>query len=91
MYGAEVPYTISFYYLFSPPAGMSETGLFVWLTGFAVLTRTFLTFYSVPHNTLGAELSQDYDERTLLSSLCEVVVQGLASLGHLGKRSSRSR
>ena len=69
MYGAAVPFAISFYYLFSPPAGMSETGLFVWLTGFAVLTRTFLTFYSVPHNTLGAELSQDYDERTLLSSL----------------------
>lgn len=69
MYAAAVPFAVSFYYLFSPPGGLSETGLFVWLTGFAVLTRTFLTFYSVPHMSLGAELSQDYDERTLLSSM----------------------
>ncbi|MDP6828414.1 MAG: MFS transporter [Kiritimatiellia bacterium] len=69
MYAAALPFAASFYYLFAPPEGLSETGLFIWLTGFAVLTRTFLTFYSVPHMSLGAELSQDYDERTLLSSL----------------------
>jgi GPH family glycoside/pentoside/hexuronide:cation symporter len=69
MYAAAIPFAASFYYLFSPPDGLSETGLFIWLSGFAVLTRTFLTFYSVPHMSLGAELSQDYDERTLLSSL----------------------
>ena len=69
MYAAAIPFAASFYYLFSPPDGLSETGLFIWLAGFAVLTRTFLTFYSVPHMSLGAELSQDYDERTLLSSL----------------------
>lgn len=69
MYAAALPFAASFYYLFAPPDGLSETGLFIWLTGFAVLTRTFLTFYSVPHMSLGAELSQDYDERTLLASL----------------------
>jgi Na+/melibiose symporter-like transporter len=69
MYGAAVPFALCFYFLFSPPSGLTESQLFIWLTVFAVLTRTFLTFYSVPHMALGAELSKDYDERTLLSSV----------------------
>ena len=69
MYLAALPFALSFYYLFTPLHGLSETGLFLWLVTFSVLTRTFMTFYSVPHLSLGAELSRDYDERTLLSSL----------------------
>ncbi len=69
MYAAAIPFAASFYFLFAPPAGLSEIGLFCWLAGFSILTRTFMTFYSVPHMSLGAELSNDYDERTLLSSL----------------------
>ncbi|MCS5582162.1 MAG: MFS transporter, partial [Pseudomonadales bacterium] len=59
----------SFYFLFAPPAGLTEMGLFWWLTIFSIATRTFMTFYSVPHMSLGAELTSDYDERTLLSSI----------------------
>ena len=73
MYAAAIPFAATFYLLFAPPAGLSELGLFVWLATFAVLTRTFLTFYSVPHMSLGAELSQGYDERTLLSALRTVM------------------
>ena len=69
MYAAALPFALSFYFLFVPMDGLSETGLFLWLTAFSILTRTFMTFYSVPHLSLGAELSRDYDERTLLSSL----------------------
>ncbi len=69
MYVAALPFALSFYFLFAPPDGLSEMGLFLWLTTFSVLTRTFISFYSVPHLSLGAELSRDYDERTLLSSL----------------------
>ena len=69
MYAAAIPFAASFYFLFAPMDGLSETGLFLWLTVFSILTRTFMTFYSVPHMSLGAELSKDYDERTLLSSL----------------------
>ncbi|MBO6557416.1 MAG: MFS transporter [Pseudomonadales bacterium] len=69
MYAAAIPFAASFYFLFAPPEGLSEMGLFIWLAVFSIATRTFMTFYSVPHMSLGAELSNDYDERTLLSSV----------------------
>ncbi len=69
MYGAAIPMAVSFYFLFVPPSGLSQTGLFIWLTVFAVLARTFMTAYSVPHMAMNAELTEDYGERTTLSSL----------------------
>ncbi len=53
-------FAASFYFLFAPPAGLTEMGLFWWLTIFSIATRTFMTFYSVPHMSLGAELTSDY-------------------------------
>lgn len=69
MYVAAIPFALSFYLLFTPPAGLDSFGLFFWLCGFAILTRSAMTLYSVPYMALGAELTNDYDERTLLSSL----------------------
>ena len=69
MYLAAIPFALSFYFLFVPPQGLGTLGLFIWLCGFAVLVRTTMTFYTVPYMALGAELTEDYDERTLLSSL----------------------
>ncbi len=69
MYGAALPFALCFYMLFTPPAGLSEVGTFIWLASFAVLTRTTLTLYSIPHTAMTAELSTNYDERTLLSAI----------------------
>jgi GPH family glycoside/pentoside/hexuronide:cation symporter len=69
MYAAAVPFSICFYFLFSPPAGLTEAQVFIWLVVFSVLTRTTQSVYSIPHTSLTAELSTDYQERTLLSSL----------------------
>ncbi len=69
MYAAAAPFAICFYFLFSPPAGLTETQVFIWLVVFSVLTRTTQSVYSIPHTSLTAELSADYHERTLLSSL----------------------
>jgi Na+/melibiose symporter-like transporter len=69
MYGSALPFALVFYLLFVPPEGLGETALFGWLVSFAVATRTALTFYSVPHMTLGAELTPDYDERTTLAAV----------------------
>ena len=63
MYVSAVPLAIAFYFLFSPPE-LSELGLFAWLLGFAILTRAAMTLYHVPHLALGAELTQDFEERT---------------------------
>ena len=63
LYWSILPLGVAFYGLFRPPE-LSETGLFVWLTTFAVLTRVAMTLYHVPHVSLGAELSEDFNERT---------------------------
>lgn len=68
LYFSALPFALCFLGLFVPPSGLSETGLFIWLLVFATLTRTSMSFYSVPYLSMGAELSQDYDERTRLAA-----------------------
>ena len=64
MYASALPLGIAWLLLFFPPEGLGQTGLFIWLLSFAVLVRAALTLYHVPHMALGAELSDDYVERT---------------------------
>lgn len=67
MLAATVPFALCLWALFSPPA-LTEVGLFCWLVAFAVLTRVCMTFYVVPWNAMYAELSEDYEERSILIS-----------------------
>ena len=69
MYGAAIPFAVSFFCLFVPPDNLSQNQLFVWFVVFAILTRCFLTIYSVPHMAMNAELTSDYTERTSLSAI----------------------
>ena len=64
MYASAIPLAIAFVGLFSPPGSLSQMGLFIWLTIFAVLTRGAMTLYHVPHLALGAELTENFQERT---------------------------
>lgn len=66
MYASALPLGVTFSLLFSPPPGLGERGLFLWLLTFAVLVRSSMTLYHVPHLALGAELSDDYSERTTI-------------------------
>ncbi|MFQ5666245.1 MAG: MFS transporter [Candidatus Binatia bacterium] len=68
MYAAALPMATCFCLLFNPPAGLSTWGLFAWLTVFAVLVRASMTLYSIPSNSMVAELTPHYDERTSLVS-----------------------
>jgi GPH family glycoside/pentoside/hexuronide:cation symporter len=79
MYAGAAPFAICFYFLFSPPTDLDEMQIFVWLIVFSVLTRTTQSIYSIPHTSLTAELSNDYQERTLLSSL-RSLMQSVGSL-----------
>ena len=72
-----LPFGLSMYMVFSPPAGLSEGALFIWLLFWAIAVRSFLTLFYVPHLSLGAELVKDYDGRTKLSGL-------RTSFGYLG-------
>jgi len=64
MYASALPLAVFFFLMFVPPSGIGQIGLFLWLMIFAVLTRSALTLFHVPHLALGSELSNDYLERT---------------------------
>ena len=64
MYAAALPLGLAYFGLFSPPGGLGDWGLFAWLTIFAILTRGAMTLYHVPHLALGAEMTDDFHERT---------------------------
>ncbi|MFQ3665583.1 MAG: MFS transporter [Sphingomonadaceae bacterium] len=67
MYAAALPAAGSFLLLFHPPAGLGETGLFLWILVASCLVRTLITFYEIPSSSLAPELAPDYDGRTALA------------------------
>ena len=64
MFASAFPLALCFYGMYQPPANLDETGLFIWFTVTLVGLRLSKTFFLVPHNALGAELTDDYNERT---------------------------
>lgn len=71
------PLAVCYFFLLWPPAGLGTFSMFLWLTFFSVTSRTALSFFHVPFLSLGAELSQDYGERTRIVSIRTFV--GIAS------------
>ena len=69
MYVSAIPFGLMFYLLFSPPNGLSDTGLFVWLTFFAIGLRVMMTFFLIPYYALGAEMTENYSDRTALVAI----------------------
>ena len=61
---AIVPFTLTMVALFSPPASLTEQGLFWWMLIWAIAVRICLTLFYVPHLSLGAELVSGYHQRT---------------------------
>ena len=68
MYSAAVPMAVCFFLLFNSPSGLGQTGLFLWLTTWAVGVRSAMTLYTVPSGALLPEITSGYDERTSLVS-----------------------
>jgi Na+/melibiose symporter-like transporter len=65
IYASALPMAICFYLLFNPP-GVGEIGLFLWLTFFAIGVRVSMTLFSIPSNSMVAEITTHYVERTSL-------------------------
>ena len=63
-----IPFGLGMFFMFAPPEGLSNTALMAWMIGFAVLVRISLTLFVIPYLTLNAELTDDYEERTELST-----------------------
>ena len=71
MYASALPLALAFTGLFWPPdmvVALGKWGLFAWLTVFAILTRGAMTLYHVPHLALGAEMTENFNERTRIVS-----------------------
>jgi GPH family glycoside/pentoside/hexuronide:cation symporter len=68
-----IPVAIAFYLMWSPPETLQDRSLFIYLTVTYLLTFTFWTIFSIPHNSLGAELTMDYHERTLITGVREAL------------------
>lgn len=70
MFAAAIPLAASIFLIFHPPDGVvgDQTYLFVWFMVFTVLMRTFTTLFAVPHLAMGAELSDDYIQRSSVMS-----------------------
>ncbi len=60
------PLTITFLLLMIPPDGLTVFGKALWLGVFAVLVRVSITLFHVPHLALAPELVSEYDRRTTL-------------------------
>jgi GPH family glycoside/pentoside/hexuronide:cation symporter len=71
MIAAVIPMAAGFVMLYGPPGSvLSDQGqLFTWLLISILLVRTALTFFMVPYLALGAEITEDYHERTQLAAV----------------------
>lgn len=68
LFAAAIPVGLTGWAIFSPPAGLSQTGLLIWLGAAVILMRQAMTFFYVPHLALGGELSPHYTERSKVMS-----------------------
>ena len=64
MFAAALPLALSLGLLFSAPDSLKGWSLFLYMTLAAIGTRISLSVFAVPHVALGAELSDDYIERS---------------------------
>ncbi len=61
-----VPLTICFLLIFALPSGLSQIGLAVWLAVLSIVMRISMSMFVLPYQAVGAELSDDYAERSSL-------------------------
>lgn len=64
--GSLIPISAVFVMVFSPPVGMGEVGLVTWMALGVIGFYSAMTVFFVPHLSLGAELSDNYHERSRL-------------------------
>jgi Na+/melibiose symporter-like transporter len=66
LYAAALPTAATYFLIWDPPAGWSQTSLFWYLLGLATVIRISISFYEIPSTALGPELARSYDERSAL-------------------------
>lgn len=74
--GAAIPLGVAFFFLFSPPQfddpANHQFQLWLYMLGLYVATYFVWTIAAIPYGSLGAELTDDYDERVKVYAVREV-------------------
>ena len=68
MVASLVPIVLAFNLIFALPSGLGNTALFLWLMLLSVCLRTSLSVFTLPYQALGAEISDDYAERSSIAA-----------------------
>ncbi len=68
MIGGLVPVVVTFNLMFALPSTLGDTPLFLWLMVVSVALRVSLSLFALPYQALGAELSDDYAERSSIAA-----------------------
>ena len=63
----------AFYMMWNPMAGLSDQGNVIWMGIAVILFYTSMTAFTVPHTSLGAELSMNYHERTKIFGMRHMI------------------
>ena len=68
LYASAIPVAVAYWFLWNPPSGLSQGGLFAYFLVVAILVRIFVAVNEIPSASLVPELTENYDERTSVLS-----------------------
>lgn len=68
MVAALLPLLAAFNLIFALPTAFDQTALFVWLMVLSISLRICLSLFTLPYQALGAELTDDYVERSSIAA-----------------------
>jgi GPH family glycoside/pentoside/hexuronide:cation symporter len=74
-----LPVAVVFTLMWSPPASLSGAGLALWMGAAVIAFQTGINVFFMPHDALGAELSDDYHDRNRIFGVRRIV-SGIGSL-----------
>lgn len=74
---------VGFSMAWSPPEALTGTGLTVWVGVGVFLFYTGTTIFTIPHESLGAEMTSDHHDRTRVFGVKQMVA-GLGSIAAVG-------
>jgi Na+/melibiose symporter-like transporter len=68
MFGAAIPFALSFYGFWNPPLELTTIELVIWAAIMVSIMRQSMACFHTPHLALGGEMSPNYLERTRVMS-----------------------
>ncbi len=68
MIASLIPLVVTFNLIFALPSGLGQAVLFLWLLVLSIALRISLSMFMLPYQALGAELSDDYVERSSIAA-----------------------